>query len=691
MDIESSLIKGSDCSVSTVYNEGTLTMKECQVTENRNSSVLQVGQSGGTLYQKSGTFEIIDSQIVNNIASTGGGVFVDGGTFMMNGEASKISENAATYTIISGTNVENFGNGGGVFINNGIFEMNAGSICNNKAGYEAEVGKTVGFSGNGGGVFINGGTFTMNAGTISGNEAVDENTAGVYYAHAVLGTSVKQGSVFQMSGSAQIDDVIYVSNQYTIEILDEISDSVSYKIVQENTNAAAPVAVYRSLDSGESEFVKESDAFKFTSQNTTKAYEVLNRQIVLERQDLAKCSVTLAQTEYAYTGKNITPDLEIKDSSGNLIREYDIEGTNIKVGSATVTLKGDGYTTVGSVSVNYQIVPRSLSAKGMTVTLEKTSYSYSSLAITPTVTVKNGNTVLTSDDYTVTYENNIKAGTATVIVTGKGNYTDSVTKTFTIKKKQTITGNSYNKTYSTSTFVLNAKTDGDGKLTYSSDNTKVATVSSTGKVTLKGIGTAKITVKAASTDTCFAASKTISVTVTKATQTITATTVYNKTYGNKTFFLNAKTSGNGTLSYKSADTKIVKVSSSGKVTIVGCGRTTITVTAKATTLYKKASTTITITVVPKKATISSVKNQTGKKMAITWKKDTTVSGYQIQYATDKSFKKNLKTITTSNNSKTVGGLKKGTTYYVKIRSYKLVNGRALFGEWSDINTVKITK
>ena len=79
-------------------------------------------------------------------------------------------------------------------------------------------------------------------------------------------------------------------------------------------------------------------------------------------------------------------------------------------------------------------------AKGTltSVTLKKTSYAYKGTAIKPDMTVKatvNGTVqTLKSDQYTVTYKNNTNAGTAKVIVTGKGNITGSITKTFKIKK-----------------------------------------------------------------------------------------------------------------------------------------------------------------------------------------------------------------------------------------------------------------
>lgn len=62
------------------------------------------------------------------------------------------------------------------------------------------------------------------------------------------------------------------------------------------------------------------------------------------------------------------------------------------------------------------------------VKLSKTSYTYDGTAKMPTVTVEG----LTEDEFTVTYKNNVKVGTASVIVTGTGSLAGTVTKTFKI-------------------------------------------------------------------------------------------------------------------------------------------------------------------------------------------------------------------------------------------------------------------
>lgn len=71
------------------------------------------------------------------------------------------------------------------------------------------------------------------------------------------------------------------------------------------------------------------------------------------------------------------------------------------------------------------------------VTLAVTAYSYDGKAKTPSVSVVlNGKTLTAGTDYTVTYKNNINIGTASAIVAGTGNYTGTITKTFTISAKK---------------------------------------------------------------------------------------------------------------------------------------------------------------------------------------------------------------------------------------------------------------
>lgn len=88
-----------------------------------------------------------------------------------------------------------------------------------------------------------------------------------------------------------------------------------------------------------------------------------------------------------------------------------------------------------------------------------------------------------------------------------------------------------------------------------------------------------------------------------------------------------------------------------------------------------------------------VKKLSSKKKALVvyWNKITGVSGYQVQVATDKKFKKGKKTATISNqntSAKTVKNLKSKKKYYARVRAYKIFNGKKYYGSWSKVKSVK---
>lgn len=141
-----------------------------------------------------------------------------------------------------------------------------------------------------------------------------------------------------------------------------------------------------------------------------------------------------------------------------------------------------------------------------TIALARTTYQYTGKAKKPAVTVTDSKgKEIDESNYTVKYEGErIQAGTYSVkiIFTGK-NYTGTATRTFTIQDKrpyQKISTKDYEKVYGNAAFTVKASlTTGDGALSFQSSDTKIATVSSTGKVTIKGAGKVVITITAADT------------------------------------------------------------------------------------------------------------------------------------------------------------------------------------------------
>ena len=100
----------------------------------------------------------------------------------------------------------------------------------------------------------------------------------------------------------------------------------------------------------------------------------------------------------------------------------------------------------------------------------------------------------------------------------------------------------------------------------------------------------------------------------------------------------------------------------------------------------------TFNIVPKKVSLSSVKNTGKKKATVKWKYDSSVTGYQIYRSTKKnSGYKKVATVKSSTTSKTISKLKKGKKYYFKVRAYTVSNGKKYYGEFSKVKSVKIKK
>ena len=84
------------------------------------------------------------------------------------------------------------------------------------------------------------------------------------------------------------------------------------------------------------------------------------------------------------------------------------------------------------------------------------------------------------------------------------------------------------------------------------------------------------------------------------------------------------------------------------------------------------------------------KNQKKCKVKVTWKKVSNSLGYQIQYATNKKFKKK-KSIQTKKTKYTIKKLKKKKTYYIRVRAYKMNGKKKVYGKWSKVKKVKVKK
>ena len=360
-----------------------------------------------------------------------------------------------------------------------------------------------------------------------------------------------------------------------------------------------------------------------------------------------------------------------------------------------------------------------------------------------TYKVKDESVVTVSADGKVTIKG---TGTTDVVITAaRTDAYEWASKTIHIsvrgvvkKKSQTITVADIISIYEGNTVALDAATDGDGTISYVSDDKTVASVDASGKVCGIKQGTAHITVLASETELYHASETIVTVTVkpkktqsntdpgkkpsdnvskddsqttedkkpsdggnntsgttdgqqTKKKQTIKAKNI-TKTYSTKTFSIGAKTNGGGKLTYKVADKKIATISKTGKIKLKNYGQTKITIKAAAKGKYKAATKTITLTVKPVKVKVTSVKQLKAKTLQVKWKKDKKASGYIIQYSTDKKFKKNVKKAVVTKNqtvTKKITKLKPGKKYYVRVCAYKNSHGKKVQGSYGTVKSVKL--
>ena len=201
-----------------------------------------------------------------------------------------------------------------------------------------------------------------------------------------------------------------------------------------------------------------------------------------------------------YTGNGISPLPTITYNNKTLKKDTDYTlsySNNINAGTATITITGKGNFT-GTTSKTFSISARAMSD---TSVANISSQTYTGNVISPLPTITYNNKTLKKDtDYTLSYSNNINAGTATITITGKGNFAGTTSKTFSISARamsdtnvvnissQTYTGNVI---LPLPTITYNNKTlkkDTDYTLSYSDNiNAGTATITITGKGNFTGM------------------------------------------------------------------------------------------------------------------------------------------------------------------------------------------------------------
>ena len=389
---------------------------------------------------------------ITHASGDGHGIYVDGTLTLWNG-------------VITGNNTSKYG--GGVLVSsNGGFTMNGGEISGNKA------------SSYGGGVFVSSGSsFTMNGGEITKNNVSSDGEGGGVCIYVLSSSSTK--SKITVSGDAKITGNRKNNTEANNVYLGGTSTKTAATItIGEGLTEQAQIGVNKS-----STYLEKGTVFKIATGVTgTMDYTKIFTSDVPDKYFITRDSegsLYLGMHQHSLTyvagadGKTITAICEAtgcpnQDNGGSVTINAPAERTYNGSGKAAKVTASDGWlgTSVGDIVISYKDADGKLLSGAPTdagtycalITIGDATASvtytingkevtgptievvdagtYDGKAKTPSVTVKDGGTVIPSNEYSVSYENNTNAGTATVKITdvAGGNYIVNGSQTFEIDK-----------------------------------------------------------------------------------------------------------------------------------------------------------------------------------------------------------------------------------------------------------------
>lgn len=161
----------------------------------------------------------------------------------------------------------------------------------------------------------------------------------------------------------------------------------------------------------------------------------VTKSFTISKAQISSAAITYDAGPYGYTGKEWKPEVAVSFNDAALTADTDYTVSyenNINAGTAKIIITGIGDHFTGSTEKTFTINSAEISGCTFAPIADVT---YNTKAHTPEVTVAiSGRTLEADKDYTVSYASNVNAGTATVTVTGKGNFTGSANTTFTIAK-----------------------------------------------------------------------------------------------------------------------------------------------------------------------------------------------------------------------------------------------------------------
>ena len=324
-------------------------------------------------------------------------------------------------------------------------------------------------------------TTSANGATEIGGKPVN---SGKYYVKATIGESKNYKEV-QVTTSFEIKKAILtptaVLDSKTYDGRVEGTGKITFTdAVNNELPTATAIFTYTDATSGTGKTVNVTDIELDTDWNIN--YELSKNNITLTNGVINKAILTASyNSETINYGEE--PKLEViitgfvNDETEDVIETKPIlKNVNTKVGTYTLTPEGGNATNYSFKMISGTLTINKKSIQDLSVSLDKSLFTYDGIAKEPVVTILYGETTLVKDiDYTVSYINNVNAGTANVVITGIGNYDGTITKEFTIQKaNMSVEVTNYNGTYDgkSHTIILQT-TPSDNISIYYSTNTEL--------------------------------------------------------------------------------------------------------------------------------------------------------------------------------------------------------------------------
>lgn len=455
---------------------------------------------------------------------------------------------------------------------------------------------------------------------------------------------------------------------------------------------------------------QNSDAGEYPAEITGigdfKGSVTINYNIIQAEQDISAEDLTLKPYESAMAQVSGAQGTLTYASNALSVATVANDGTVTAVaqGNAEITIHADATANYKEATTTFTVTVTAydLSSELCAAVLAESSFVYDNSEKKPEFTyVRFGDIPLTKDtDYTVSYENNLNAGTGVVTINGNNTTTTgSKTVEFTIEKADQVLSASSEKIVNGK--MITVTTAGaQGDLTYAFANREIAQITNddgAGKIKVKGtkVGTTMLTITAAETENYSEAVFELEIRVVPGASThVEFTNVasgikvswnavegakYYKVYrGTEHLFTTSKLCG--------ADTA-VKMRNSEKFTYKVVASTTKDSDAGDSTVCRTGTGYRLMTV-----GIVSLTNPTPGKMTVTYGKNAACDKYAVRYGLkeDMSDARLLSVQGADNLSKTVSVLQ-GKMYYVQVRCYKIVNGKNYYSGFCTTKKLTIKK